>query len=32
MNAAYIVDAIRTPIGNFTGSLAPFGPMTWLHM
>ena len=23
MNAAYIVDAIRTPIGNFTGSLAP---------
>ena len=23
MNAAYIVDAIRTPIGSFTGSLAP---------
>ena len=23
MNAAYIVDAIRTPIGNFTGSLSP---------
>lgn len=23
MKAAYIVDAIRTPIGNFTGSLAP---------
>ncbi len=23
MNATYIVDAIRTPIGNFTGSLAP---------
>ncbi len=23
MNAAYIVDAIRTPIGNFIGSLAP---------
>ncbi|MEO8589786.1 MAG: 3-oxoadipyl-CoA thiolase [Flavobacteriales bacterium] len=23
MNAAYIVDAIRTPIGAFTGSLAP---------
>ncbi len=23
MNAAYIVDAIRTPIGSFTGSLSP---------
>jgi acetyl-CoA acyltransferase len=23
MNAAFIVDAVRTPIGNFTGSLAP---------
>jgi len=23
MNSAYIVDAIRTPIGSFTGSLAP---------
>ncbi len=23
MNAAYIVDAVRTPIGNFTGSLSP---------
>lgn len=23
MNAAYIVDAVRTPIGSFTGSLAP---------
>lgn len=23
MNEAYIVDAIRTPIGNFTGSLSP---------
>ena len=23
MNAAYIVDAIRTPIGNFAGSLSP---------
>ena len=23
MNEAYIVDAIRTPIGGFTGSLSP---------
>ena len=23
MNAAYIIDAIRTPIGSFTGTLAP---------